>query len=269
MRSGTIQRKYFKTPFSAEYWRQACSELKDTRVLVFAALMLALRVVMKPLRIPIAADVNITFGFIVNALGAAVYGPVVAGFSAAVSDVLGYLIAPNGVYYVPFILTEIAGSVIFALFLYSTDITPVRLILAKFCVNLFVNILMTEPIMVQYYKLYMTSVYQPFMWIRIVKNLVMLPIESVILMIVFRAAIPALSKAGFKLAGGPVRGRQRRQLQIHRPARPERLVRGRCGRCGRIRDLRLQQQVLQCLLHGAGAAGEEPENERMGDGGGA
>ncbi|MBQ3278093.1 MAG: folate family ECF transporter S component [Clostridia bacterium] len=201
MRSGTIQRKYFKTPFSSEYWRQACSELKDTRVLVFAALMLALRVVMKPLRIPVAADVNITFGFIVNALGAAVYGPVVAGFSAAVSDVLGYLIAPNGVYYVPFILTEIAGSVIFALFLYSTDITPIRLILAKFCVNLFVNILMTEPIMVQYYKLYMTSVYQPFMWIRIVKNLVMLPIESVILMIVFRAAIPALSKAGFKLAG--------------------------------------------------------------------
>ena len=201
MRTGTVQRKYFKTPFSAEYWKQACAELKDTRILVFAALVLALRIAMKPLRIPVAADVNVTFGFIVNALGAAVYGPVVAGLSAAVSDTLGYLVAPNGVYFLPFILTEIAGSVIFALFLYSTDITPVRLILAKFCVNLFVNILMTEPIMVWYYRLYMTSVYQPFVWIRIVKNIVMLPIESVVLMVVFRAAVPALGKAGFAVPG--------------------------------------------------------------------
>ena len=34
-------------PFSKAYWRDAASELKDTRVLVFAALMLALRVALK------------------------------------------------------------------------------------------------------------------------------------------------------------------------------------------------------------------------------
>ena len=91
---------------------------------------------MKPLRIPVATDVNITFGFIVNALGSMVYGPVVALLGGAVSDTLGYLVSPNGVYFFPFILLEMGGSFIFALFLYSTDITPVRLILSKFCVNL-------------------------------------------------------------------------------------------------------------------------------------
>ena len=202
MRKTVIQRKYFRTPFCAEYWRQAFSELKNTRTLVFAALILALRIAMKPLKIPIAADVNITFGFVVNALGSMVYGPVVALLGGAVSDTLGYLIAPGGVYYFPFIILEMAGSFIFAIFLYSTDITPVRLILAKFSVNLFVNILLNEPIMVLYYRdVLQLSTYQPFVWVRIVKNIVMLPIEAVILMLVFRAVLPALTRAGFTAAG--------------------------------------------------------------------
>lgn len=202
MQKTIIHRKYFRTPFSAEYWRQAFGELKNTRTLVFAALILALRIAMKPLKIPIAADVSITFGFIVNALGAMVYGPVVALLSGAVSDTLGYLVAPSGVYYFPFIILEMAGSFIFAIFLYSTDITPVRLILAKFCVNMFVNVLLNEPIMVLYYRdvLHLTT-YQPFVLVRIVKNIVMLPVEAIILMVVFRAVIPALTSAGYRLPG--------------------------------------------------------------------
>lgn len=202
MQKNILQRKYFRTPFCADYWRQAFSELRNTRTLVFAALVLALRIAMKPLRIPVAADVNVTFGFIVNALGSMVYGPVVGLLGGALSDTLGYLIAPNGVYFFPFILLEMGGSFIFALFLYSTDITPLRLILSKFSINLFINILLNEPIMVLYYRdVLHLSTYQPFVLVRIVKNIVMLPIEGVVLMIVFRAMIPALARSGFHPAG--------------------------------------------------------------------
>ena len=201
MLKNNIQRRYFRTPFSRDYWYQAFSELKDTRMLVFAALILALRIAMKPLKIPVAADVNITFGFVVNALGSMVYGPVVALLGGALSDVLGYLVAPSGPYYFWFIVPEMMGSFIFALFLYSTDITPVRLILAKFCVNLVANIIITEPIMIRYYQLFLTSTYQPFMLVRIAKNIVMLPIEAIILMVVFRAMIPALSRVGYNPPG--------------------------------------------------------------------
>lgn len=197
-----MNRQLFRTPFSRAYWLQAFSELKNTRSLVFAALILALRIAMKPLRIPVAADVNITFGFIVNAFGSMVYGPVVALLSGAVSDTLGYLVAPNGAYYFPFIILEMAGSFIFALFLYSTEITVWRLILSKFCVNFFVNILLNEPIMIKYYQLFYTTVYQPFVWVRIVKNIVMLPFESLILIIVFRGIMPPLSRLGMFPSSG-------------------------------------------------------------------
>ena len=46
---------------SREYWRVAVSKLRDTRTLVYAALIIALRIVVKAFRIPIAPGLNITF----------------------------------------------------------------------------------------------------------------------------------------------------------------------------------------------------------------
>ena len=43
----------YANPFSKAYWKDAAAELKDTRMLVFAALMIALRVALKSLGIPI------------------------------------------------------------------------------------------------------------------------------------------------------------------------------------------------------------------------
>ena len=57
----------YTSPFSMAYWRDAAAELRDTRILVFAALMIALRVALKSLGIPIAADLKINIAFFVNA----------------------------------------------------------------------------------------------------------------------------------------------------------------------------------------------------------
>ena len=68
----------YKTPFSLAYWRDAAAELKDTRMLVIAALMIALRVALKGLGIPLAPNLKINIAFFINALGAMIFGPVVA-----------------------------------------------------------------------------------------------------------------------------------------------------------------------------------------------
>ena len=68
----------YSHPFSKAYWRDAAAELKDTHMLVFAALMIALRLVMKQLAIPITPFLKINTAFFVNALGAMVFGPVMA-----------------------------------------------------------------------------------------------------------------------------------------------------------------------------------------------
>jgi len=170
----------YKTPFSRAYWRDAAAELKDTKMLVFAALMIALRVAMKLVAIPLAPNLKINTAFVVNALGAMVFGPVVAAVSAFVSDLLGVIISGD-LYFPPFALTEIAGSVIFALFLYRAKVTPTRVILSRFCICLFVNVFLQTPIMMLYYKLYMGGTSYVLTVPQIIKNLFMFPIESVIL----------------------------------------------------------------------------------------
>ena len=193
--------KLFATPFCREYWRVAAGEFRQQRVLIFAALMIALRVALKPLSIPIAADLRINIAFFINAFGAMVFGPVVGIAAAAVSDTLGCLLFPTGVYFFPFIFIEIAGSVIFALFLYRADVTARRVILSRFCIDFFVNVVLNTPVMWLYYRMVMGKSYALFDLVRVVKNLAMFPIESVLLILFLRAVIPPARKLGYVFTG--------------------------------------------------------------------
>ena len=199
MQANTIK-KLFKTPFCTEYWRLAFTELKNPRSIIFAALILALRIAVKPLSIHIAGDLTEGIGFIINAFGSMVYGPVVALLSGALSDTLGFLIFPSGVYFPAYMITEMAGSFVFALFLYRADISIPRLILCRFCICFLVNVMLAYPIHVWYYSVALGKDYS-IAWIRIVKNIVLFPIESVILAVVFRSLVPPFSKMGYIVSG--------------------------------------------------------------------
>ena len=192
--------KLYDTPFSKEYWKQAASELKNTKTLIFAALMIALRIALKSVSIYIAADLRISIEFLVNALGAMTFGPVVAIAGAAVSDTLGALLFPSGPYFFLFIFTEIAGSLVFALFFYRTKISVTKVILSRFCTNFFVNIVLQTPIMYLYYQMMLGKTYKIFNIPRMIKNLVMFPIESLLLVLFLRALIPPLKSLGYKIS---------------------------------------------------------------------
>lgn len=182
----------YSHPFSKAYWRDAAMELKDTKILVFTALMIALRVALKGVYIPIMPNVRINTAFFVNALGASIFGPVVAILAAIVTDTLGCLIFPTGPYFFPFVLTEIGGSLIFALLLYRTKLTPTRVILSRFCIDLFINILLNAPLMLLYNQMVLGKSYLMFQFPHIAKNLFMFPVESVLLTLFLALMAPVL-----------------------------------------------------------------------------
>ena len=188
--------RLYAHPFSRDYWLDAFSEFKDLRMLIFAALVVAIRVAMKPLKIPLGPSLDFNTQFFINALGAMTYGPVVALAGAAVSDTLGCLLFPSGPYFFPFIFTEMAGSLIFALFLYRAKLTVKRIVLCRFSVNVLVNLVLQTPIMMLYYQMVLGKSYAVFDFPRIAKNLVLFPLESVLLVFFLRAAVPAMARAG-------------------------------------------------------------------------
>lgn len=188
-------------PFSKAYWRAAASELKDTKMLVVAALMIALRVALKGVFIPLGPQLNINTATLANALGAMIYGPVVAIPAAIVSDTLGYLLFPNGAYFLPFVLTEIAGSVIYALLFYRAKLSATRVVIARFSICFLVNVLMQTAIFSWQYA-YLGNpekakeqIVGMFTIARVFKNLYMFPLESVVITLFLKVLVPITRRA--------------------------------------------------------------------------
>lgn len=183
---------------SPAYWREAAKQLTVPRMLVFAALITALRVAVKMFKIPIATGVSLSFDCYVNSLGSMVYGPVVALLVGAVSDTVGYLLFPSGAYFLPFILVEMTSSFLFALFLWRREITAPRVLAAKFSVNLVCNIFMTSLFMKWSYYVFSgaeaAQAYSIFNLVRVAKSLVLFPLEAVLIVTVLSAFLPALRR---------------------------------------------------------------------------
>ena len=177
--------------FSANYWKDAARCFKSPKMLAYAALIVALRVVVKMFKIPIVSGVSLSFDCYFNSLGSVVYGPLVGLMVGAVSDTLGCILFPSGAYFPPFILVEMASSFIFALFFWKRKIGILRSVAAKFCVNFICNIIMTSVfIKWQYANTPLINA------VRIVKSLVLFPLEGVLIVIIISAAMPVLRSAG-------------------------------------------------------------------------
>ncbi len=185
---------------SKQYWRTALSLVKDTRMLVFAALIIALRVAVKTLKLT-TGTISFTFDCYVNSLGSIVYGPIMGLLVGAVSDTLGCILVPSPTspYFFPFIFVEMSSSFIFALFLWKRPLSPSRTLLCKFTVNMFCNVILTSLFIKWSYSYFgMDKVYNLFNLQRLVKNMITFPVESMLIVLILQAAIPVLQRCGLK-----------------------------------------------------------------------
>lgn len=205
--SETKSTAIYKSPLSKAYWLDAAAELKDTKMLVITALMIALRVALKPLAIPLGPQLSIQTAMLATALGAMIFGPVVAIPAAIISDTVGFMIYPTGDYFLPFVLTEIASTMFYALFLYRAKVTPTRVMLSRFCICFFVNVVLQQFIFAWWYAYIgnpeqaKESILGMMTMARILKNLAMFPIESVVLTLFLRFLLPVCRRAKLVYCG--------------------------------------------------------------------
>ena len=191
----------FKSPLSKGYWKTAAAELKDTKMLVVTALMVALRIVLKPFAIPLGPQLSVQTAMLATALGAMIFGPVVAIPAAIISDTVGFMIYPTGEYFLPFVLTEIASTMFYALFLYRAKVSPTRVMLSRFCICFLVNVVLQQFIYAWWY-VYIgnpeeakESIMGIMTLSRIFKNLAMFPVESVVLTLFLKFLLPVTRRA--------------------------------------------------------------------------
>lgn len=179
-------------PWSPAWWRSALAELRSFRTMVLAALLLALRIVVSAFFIPLGDNLRVYFSFFVTGLGSVVFGPFWALLYGFGSDVLGYLIHPTGGFFPGYVLTAMLGALCYALFLYRARITVLRLFLCKLCVNLLVNVglgaLWSSILYGKGYYYYLAK--------SIVKNLLLLPVETALLVLFLSLMLPIMARSG-------------------------------------------------------------------------
>ena len=193
--------RLYSHPFSVAYWRDAAAELRDTKMLVITALMVALRIALKPAAIPLGPSLYIQTATLATALGAMIFGPVMAIPAAIISDTVGFMIWPTGDYFLPFVLTEIGSTLMYALFLYRAKVTPVRVMLARFGICFLVNVVLQQIIYAWYY-VYIgnpeeakESIMGIMTVTRIFKNLALFPIEAVVMTLFLKVLMPVARRA--------------------------------------------------------------------------
>lgn len=173
---------------SKEYWKKACAQVKDIRILCLCSVFTALQVITASAFIPVSENLRIYFSFFFTALFSCIGGPVMSLICGFAADIINFILFPTGAFFFGYTLSAMLGALIFALFLWDTKITVVKLALSRVFITVFVNILLGS--------VWTTMMFSKgFIYYVIksaVKNLALLPFEIVLLAVMFKVILPFL-----------------------------------------------------------------------------
>ena len=110
-------------------FKSSALELKNIRCIVLTGILIALDIVLKMFSIKITADLKITFAYLALAAIGMLFGPTVGFLSGIITDVIGFMLSPDGGFSPLFTFIEAVGAMIYGLFLY--DMKPTDLFSGK------------------------------------------------------------------------------------------------------------------------------------------
>ena len=182
------------SPLTPTYWADARAQLKNVRMLTLAGIITAASIVLESFPIYLlGTSLKIYFSFLVISLGCYVYGPAVGILVGFANDTLGFLISSFGEPYFPgYLITAMLSGLIYGTLLYRQRITVLRLAVVRLVINYGSNVLLGS---VWKAMLYGKGYYYYFTT-GLVKNTTMLPIEVLLMVLMFQLALPALARSG-------------------------------------------------------------------------
>ena len=164
-------------------------ELKDLRNVIFCGLLGAMAIALDQFTtIKIGDYIRIGFSGYPNRICDYLFGPVTGAIFGAVMDILKFIVKPDGVFNPLFTLVPMVAALICGIFWYRKKVTIWRVFAAQFLVKLICNVwLNTWFISITGGQAMMAIIYP-----RVIRNLVMWPIDSIFCYIILRAIEQAM-----------------------------------------------------------------------------
>ncbi len=153
---------------------ESVHELREIKTLAVTAMLLAIAVVLGFYTLQLTDYIKIGFAYIVNEMTGMLFGPVVGGIVGGLADLVKYLVKPTGPFFPGFTVSGFLGGMIYGMVLYKKPLSVKRVILANFLVTVIVNIFLNT----YWLTLLYGDGFVALLPARIVKQAVMLPIET-------------------------------------------------------------------------------------------
>lgn len=124
--------------------------------------------------------ISFTLSFVVTAILSAMYGPIISGFVAGLSDILFTFI--SGMAYIPaFTLSAILGAFIYGMFFYQSSFSIARIIISQFIIAVLVNTILNTLWLILFIPHLTLDI---IFWPRLIKEIITTPIQMLLLVFV-------------------------------------------------------------------------------------
>lgn len=180
------------------HWKDTFSssarELKNLRSLIIAALFIALDLVLDRVSIYVTPELKISVGFVTIAMIGFLFGPVMGMAAGGLTDIIGYILNPHGAYFPGFTVSAILGGLVYGLFLYRREVRILPVFMAKLLINLLINICLNT----LWNSMLGGKAFFVLLPARALKNLLLWPVESLILYFVALGVSKVLRRLGWR-----------------------------------------------------------------------
>lgn len=182
-----------------KHYLDSMKELTVTRNLTLCGLMAALAIVLNyTTSIFITPNIRIGFSGYPNRIIEYMFGPFVGAVFGAVLDILKYFLKPNGgAFFFGYTFNVMVAGVIYGFILHRKPVRVWRIFIAEFLVKLIVNCGLNT----LWLSMLGGKSFVAILPARIIKNVIMLPIDTMILFFVLTFISLILNKSEFSSYG--------------------------------------------------------------------
>ena len=172
----------------------SAKELKTTSTLAVCAMLAALALILNSVAsINIGPYVKIGFSGIPNQIADYLFGPITGCLFAGVLDIVKFFIRPDGPFFFGFTFNAMLSGLIYGTLLYRRPVSIKRIVIAEFFVKLVINCGLNTLWISMLYGKGFIALLGP----RVIKNVIMLPIDSFILFFALTYAKKIAAQFGF------------------------------------------------------------------------
>ena len=180
-------------------FRSSALELRDLRCVLVTGLLIALSMIIEAHTI-IIGFAKINFAYLATAAIGMLYGPVVSAFAGGICDIVGFLAKPDGGFLPLYTLFGVGQGLIYGMIAYHKlplaqgkryDISmAIRLSIARVLDVVIINLLCNTAANL-YYAFIPDEAYTAAVTARVIKNVVLLPVDILLISVVLIAVLKA------------------------------------------------------------------------------